>query len=351
MSRLQVRLLPDGRRLHLQDGPIDLVIGADGAAPAVAEAHRAAAAALDGMLDALCRELDVLRAPAHPPSPLGEKVPAKRADEGRPSQTVAHPPSSPLCGPSPLRGEGQTLIGPVARRMAAAVAPYAAETFITPMAAVAGAVADAVLDAMLRAADLDRAFVNDGGDIALHCAPGHSYTVGLVDRPDRPSLFGRTVIDAASGVRGIATSGWRGRSFSRGIADSVTVLAGSAATADAAATVVANAVDLPGHPAIRRAPADAIHPDSDLGHRLVTRDVGPLSPDDIAGALDGGLALAEDLVARGLILGAALQVQGVVRIVGDAGRPALPPSALPLSALPPSALPLSAVRPEFARHA
>ena len=51
-------------------------------------------------------------------------------------------------------------------------------------------------------------------------------------------------------MRGIATSGWRGRSFSLGIADAVTVLAATAAEADAAATVIANAVDLPGHPAI-----------------------------------------------------------------------------------------------------
>ena len=49
-------------------------------------------------------------------------------------------------------------------------------------------------------------------------------------------------------MRGIATSGWRGRSFSLGIADAVTVLAATAAEADAAATMIANAVDLPGHP-------------------------------------------------------------------------------------------------------
>ena len=289
MGRLQRRMLPDGRRLHLQDGPIDLVIRADGPAPAVAEAYRAAAAAMEGLLDELCRELAILRAPAR-------------------------------ATPSPLRGEGQTLIGPVARRMAAAVAPFADETFITPMAAVAGAVAETVLDAMLRSAGLDRAFVNDGGDIALHCAPGHRFTVGLIDRPDRASLFGRTVIDAASGVRGIATSGWRGRSFSRGIADGVTVLARTAAGADAAATVVANAVDLPGHPAVRRAPASSIHPDSDLGSRLVTRDVGRLGSGEIAEALAKGAARAEDLVDRGLILGAALQLQGRVATVGDAGR-------------------------------
>ncbi len=287
MSRLQARMLPDGRRLHLQDGPIDLVIGADGAATAVTEAYRAATAAMEGLLDALCVELPVLRA---------------RAVRG---------------GPCPR--------DPVARRMSRAVAPFAADIFITPMAAVAGAVADAVLGVLLRAAPLDRGFVNNGGDIALHCAPGQTFTVGLIDRPDRPSLFGLAEVGDGSGVGGLATSGWRGRSFSRGIADSVTILARTAAEADAAATVVANAVDLPGHPAVRRAPADSIHADSDLGPRLVTRDVGPLTAAEIAAALDRGVVCAEHLVERGLIVAAALQLQGSVRIVDHPARSVLPP--------------------------
>ena len=288
-------MLPDGRRLHLQDGPIDLVILADGTPTAVGLAHAAAIAAAEGLLDALCAELPGLRAPAGTAAPRGT----------------------------------------VARRMAGAVAPFAAETFITPMAAVAGAVADAVLAAMLAAAALDRAFVNNGGDIALHCGPGHVLAVGLVDRPDRPGLFGRTVIRHRDGVGGIATSGWRGRSFSRGIADSATVLAGTAAAADAAATIVANAVDLPGHPAVRRAPADAIHPDSDLGPRLVTRDVGPLAAGEIEAALAAGADRADNLLARGLILGAALQLQGIVRTIGRPGLVAPPP----------------VTRPEIAHHA
>ena len=78
-------------------------------------------------------------------------------------------------------------------------------------------------------------------------------------------------------MRGVATSGWRGRSFSLGIADAVTVFAGTAAVADAAATLIANAVDLPGHPAFARAPARRCDPQSDLGERLVTVDVGPLA--------------------------------------------------------------------------
>ena len=133
---------------------------------------------------------------------------------------------------------------------------------------------------------LERVYVNNGGDIALHLAAGRTFTVGLVDRPDRDGVMRAMIIDADDPVRGIATSGRHGRSFSLGIADAVTVLAATAPQADAAATVIANAVDLPGHPAIIRKPANELQPDSDLGARLVTREVGELSQSEIAAALE-----------------------------------------------------------------
>jgi hypothetical protein len=273
----QIARLGDGR-LHLQDGPIDLVIEAWGSAAAVAEAYRAAAAHFEGLLAALCVELPELR---------------RRTVPG-------------IC----------RLTNPIARRMHEAVAPYASNNFITPMAAVAGAVAEAVLRAMTGAARLDKAYVNNGGDIALHLTPGQSFDIGLIDRPDRPSLFAKACITAADGIGGIATSGWRGRSFSLGIADAVTVLAARAADADAAATVIANAVDLPGHPGIRRVPADDILPDSDLGSIPVTRDVPRLNPDERAMALCAGEAVAERLIATRRIYVVALHLQGETRIVG-----------------------------------
>ncbi|WP_343716776.1 UPF0280 family protein [Inquilinus sp.] len=292
MARVpQIALLPDGRRLHLQDGPIDLIVEANGAMEAVQAAYQAAARRFTGLLDELCDELPLLRTPARP--------------------------------------DGCALQGPIARRMHDAVAAYAADGFITPMAAVAGAVAEAVLAAMSAAAPLARAYVNNGGDIALYLAPGQSFTVGLVDRPDRPGLFGTSVLTAEDGIRGIATSGWRGRSFSLGIADAVTILAAGAAEADAAATVVANAVDLPGHPAIQRVPARELQPDSDLGDRPVTRGVGPLAPDEIDAALAAGAGTAETLIARGLIRAAALHLSGETRTVGLGENPLTlpPPSA------------------------
>jgi ApbE superfamily uncharacterized protein (UPF0280 family) len=124
-----------------------------------------------------------------------------------------------------------------------------------------------------------------------------------------------TIITADDPSRGVATSGRHGRSFSLGIADAVTVLARTAALADAAATIIANAVDLPGHPAIVRRPANELQPDSDLGALLVTRDVGALQHSEIAAALGAGEECARALLAPGLIDGAALRLHGAMRVV------------------------------------
>jgi len=276
-NRALIRMLPDGRRLHLHDGPIDIIVEAFGAASEVEVAYRGAADRFVGILDELCSELQFLRRPA--------------------------------------RETGDLPSGAIARRMLAAVKPYASQIFITPMAAVAGAVAEEILEALIAAARLSRAYVNDGGDIALHLAPGETFVVGMVERPDRASLFGTTTINSGDPIRGIATSGWRGRSFSLGIADAVTVLADTAAMADAAATVVANAVDLPGHPRVERVRACELAPDSDLGERLVTQSVEELTPGEIREALEAGIRAAESLRGSGLIHAAALNLQGETRVV------------------------------------
>jgi uncharacterized protein len=277
-ERAEIRLLPDGRRLYLHDGPIDVILEAFGTTSEITSAYDAAAHRFVSVLDELCGELSILRQPL-------------TADSRRPAGTVA-------------------------RRMATAVAPYAARTFITPMAAVAGAVAEEILAAMTGAVHLERAYVNDGGDIALHLEPGQQFVVGMIDRPDRASLFGTAVLEASEPVRGIATSGWRGRSFSLGIADAVTVLADQAAMADAAATIIANAVDLPEHPNVFRVRARDVAPDNDLGDHLVTQGVGDLTAQEIGTALDGGETLARTLLTEGLIRAAALHLRGQTRIVG-----------------------------------
>ena len=279
-------LLSDGRRLHLHHGPIDLVIEAFGAPAAVRAAYDRAGCRFQTVLPELVSELALLRAP--------------------------------------LGAEAPTFNRPVAKRMLAACRPHR-RSFVTPMAAVAGAVADEVLAALTAGTGLRRAYVNNRGDIALFLAPEERFDTGIVSDIGNPGIDGIATIEAASRVRGIATSGREGRSFSLGIADAVTVLAADAARADAAATLIANAVNAD-HPAIERAPARELDPDSDLGARLVTVAVGELDDGTVAQALDAGLDAAAAMRRAGLIEAALLTLAGRERV---AGTPALLAEARP----------------------
>jgi ApbE superfamily uncharacterized protein (UPF0280 family) len=261
-------------RLHLQHGPIDLVIEVSGAD--TARAYEQAVVRFHDILSVLVSELADLR------QPLG----------------AAHP----------------LFRGPVARRMVAACWPYR-DVYITPMAAVAGSVADEVLAAMLNGTQLSKAYVNNGGDIAFHVAAGESLRAAVVCNPNLPHLDAIATLTATQPSRGIATSGWRGRSFSLGIADAVTVLAETAAQADAAATIIANAVNVD-HDAVERRPAHALRDDSDLGGLPVTVSVGTLPIFAINEALSAGVARAQDLCSNGLIQAAFLSLQGENRIAG-----------------------------------
>lgn len=267
-------------RWHFQHGPIDLVIGADGEADAVIAAHAAAWRRFESVLTELVAELPLLRRPVR--------------------------------GPCPLQGV-------IARRMWWACHPFHS-VYITPMAAAAGAVAQELIGAYAREG-VRRAWINNGGDIALHLVDGASVNVGVVAdvtdpfglryrSPDagRADVDGSFTVDAAMPVRGIATSGWRGRSFSLGIADSVTVLAKTASMADAAATIIANAVDIDDRRIVRR-PANELKDDSDLGDLLVTVEVPPLPPDTVQAALERGRRRAQDLQRDGLIHSALLTCQ------------------------------------------
>ena len=268
MSAIAARLA-DGR-LHLQHGPIDLIIEAFGATDEVERAYGQAVDRFGDILSTLVRELPTLRRPVSEVYPL--------------------------------------LQGPVARRMAEAVWPHRS-VYITPMAAVAGAVADEMVQALVKDRTLDKAYVNDGGDIAIHLTPGHELRAGIF----AAALDGVAHLTHDRPVRGIATSGRGGRSFSLGIADSATVLAATAAAADAAATLIANAVNID-HPSIERQPARELDPDSDLSDLLVTVAVGPLPNDAITEALDRGATEARRLRLCGLIEGTALSLCGQWRI-------------------------------------
>ena len=282
----------DSGRLFLQHGPINLIVRAGGPTSAVEDAYRALIGVFPDWLGALVEELPRLRSPESPRFAL----PA----------------------------------GPIARRMVAAVRTClraGTGEFVTPMAAVAGAVADEAAAVLAARPDIKHAYVNNGGDIALHLGPGARLSVGMVPSLRDAVPRARIEIGFDSAVRGVATSGWQGRSHSLGIADAVTVLARSAAAADAAATLIANTVDVD-HPDIRREPARALDEDSDLGDLPVTVAVPALDAESIDTALDAGLRLARKLRSRGVVEGAALSVQGRWRVleVPGAGLPDNGPS-------------------------
>ena len=275
MMAPQVAML--GRRLHLQHGPIDLVIEAWGEEREVGFAYQQARAAFSWVLQTLVDELPQLRLPAR----------------------------------------GQHVDGPVARRMTEATTRH--DVFVTPMAAVAGSVADHILSAMRAGRRLLKASVNNGGDIAVFLGQSESLTIGIGDVREEGVSLSPMRIESSDGIGGIATSGWRGRSHSLGIADFVTVFAKDAASADSAATLIANAVDVQSSDAVTRLPAEQLSPDSDLVGRLVTVDVGKLTVDTVSTALSSGEECAERMRRRGLISAAVLGLQGQRRVVGCGG--------------------------------
>ncbi|MBA3448053.1 MAG: UPF0280 family protein, partial [Pseudaminobacter sp.] len=167
----------DGRRLHLNHGPIDLIVEAFGSAAETGAAYEQAVTRFETTLTELVEELPELRCP------------------------------------SALRP--RAFKGPTAQRMERAVSPHA-KNFITPMAAVAGSVADEIMAAMLAGRTLQKAYVNNGGDSALYLGDGQAMTLAITGTGH--GVADRVTIRTEDPVRGVATSGWRGRSHSLGIA-------------------------------------------------------------------------------------------------------------------------------------
>jgi ApbE superfamily uncharacterized protein (UPF0280 family) len=269
-------------RLHLQHGPIDIIAHVDAPEEVRKRLYTSASNRFSTVLVELVAEMDLLKQPwsADLPDPKGG----------------------------------------IAQKMCFAV--RGSDIFVTPMAAVAGAVADEVLEAMLNEAkntdpcleEIQRMYVNNGGDIAFWLNAGESFSIGVVDNPGIPELNARVSLAYESPVRGIATSGWRGRSQSLGIADAVTVLAGSAATADAAATLIANDVNVY-YPGILKRPASEVKDESDLGMLPVTVDVPPLPVDQISEALKRGAQTAGNFIRTGKIEAAYLSLQKQTLVV------------------------------------
>ena len=269
-------------RLHLQHGPIDIIAHVDAPEEVRKRLYTSASNRFSTVLVELVAEMDLLK------QPWSADLPDSK--------------------------------GGIAQKMCFAV--RGSDIFVTPMAAVAGAVADEMLETMLFEAQkpdscvehIHRMYVNNGGDIAFWLNTGESFSIGVVDNPGIPELNARVSLAYESPVRGIATSGWRGRSLSLGIADAVTVLAGSAAIADAAATLIANDVNVD-YPGILKRPAYEVKDESDLGMLPVTVDVPPLPVDQISEALKRGAQTAGNFIRTGKIEAAYLSLQKQTLVV------------------------------------
>ena len=198
----------------------------------------------------------------------------------------------------------------VVQRMVEAVQVVSAET-LTPMAAVAGAISDELLLDLQDAADgfLTKVLVNNGGDMALF-SPDEPVRVGIRGAVPEGMSMREVLISEVDEPYGLATSGWRGRSFSQGIADAVVVAADSGALADAAATFVGNYVKEEGHGRVRRRKASELDPMTDIPNLMVTVSCDQLSEGEKLTALENGGAMASSLLGRGIIWGAGIYLQG-----------------------------------------
>jgi ApbE superfamily uncharacterized protein (UPF0280 family) len=194
---------------------------------------------------------------------------------------------------------------------------------LTPMAAVAGTIADAVAD-WLFGRGMTKVVVDNGGDIAIRLAAGEAATVGIRPRIDCLDISHIADLNDRRSSWGVTTSGRGGRSFTRGIASAVTVIAESASIADAAATAIANACFVEDSSIVQMS-AEQMDPNTDLKGLAVTIDVGPLSANKKIQALETALSKASALCRQECIVGALIALEGVF-VLTESARELISPS-------------------------
>ena len=183
--------------------------------------------------------------------------------------------------------------------------------FITPMASVAGSISELLLLKVLEKFKVNKMYINNGGDISLYIAKNEKFNF---------SVGGETsfVVEYADtdGLGGIATSGWKGRSFSMGIADSVTVIAEKASIADAAATIICNHIDLKNSKKIKKTIANNLYEDTDLNNKLITVSVENLTETEIRQAISMGKIISEYYISKNFIKAVIINLQNNILILG-----------------------------------
>jgi hypothetical protein len=100
-----------------------------------------------------------------------------------------------------------------------------------------------------------------------------------------------------------------GRSFTKGIASAVSVLAATASQADAASTAIANACMVEDDRIVQIA-AETMDAHSDLAGTLITADVGRLDPEKTSRAMESALEKAEYLSRSKTVIGAFVALEG-----------------------------------------
>ena len=149
------------------------------------------------------------------------------------------------------------------------------EPTLTPMATVAGTVADGVADQLFKE-DVDTDIVNNGGDIALRLRRGASIRMGILPNLAAGQITQTITLTEEDGIGGVCTSGLGGRSFTRGIANAVTVFSKRCMIADACATHLAN-TSYVACDGVITARAGDMQRESDIAELQVVTQVGVLS--------------------------------------------------------------------------
>ena len=246
--------LADGKRLHLKDGPVNLIIQAFGRPAEVGRAYEAGIERARALVLETAEDVPRLQAGLAPQCAVGARAVA-------------------ACNEVPGA--------------------------LAPVTALTGAVADEVLAAMAQAGQLDRAFANNHGTVAFHLAEGQSITPNAMDWPDYPRYDARVPIVAAARSRGLAAGGWYHESFALGCVDRIYTAALTAAVAQAALGSIA-ALMVPAAGA-ETVPAEMLEPHNVLGGLAVYPPPQALAGDEAAAILVKGRTAAEVLIAAGTI--------------------------------------------------
>jgi len=179
----------------------------------------------------------------------------------------------------------------------------------TPMAAVAGTFSEIVMQEIIENTNVDSAIINNGGDIAFYKLDKDGiFKVGVINNITNREITHNLIIKNNSNIRGIATSGFGGRSLTKGVASAVTVMAESSSLADAAATEIANSTYIKSDK-VKICLAEEIDYNTDIKGIMVVRDVGILNKEEIRKSISQGMDKAIELYNKKIIKGAIVFVQ------------------------------------------